>query len=465
MLSIEATAGLVSTWDSGSGVLTLSGAAGVATYEAALRSAAYTNLSENPDGGPRVIGFVVSDGTDSSTTGLKSVVVAPVNDAPVITGLGTLLFVENQAAEPVAPGLLLADPDSPGIAGATIQIIGSYARGEDILAFVAAAGIVGAWDAESGTLTLIGPATLEEYAAALRSVTYSNTSDDPSTSPRTLVIRVTDGQDLGPPADAEVSISAVNDPPELTMTLSRLDYEAGGSPAPIDEGVRVTDLDNKSLVGATVAILANSAPGDELLFEGRDGIRGRWDAGAGVLTLSGVASVGAYQAALRSVRFRTAAETTLSDPRSVAVTVDDGAASVSAGRLVTVSIPPPAVATPPVSPPSPPVAPPSAPPPVAPPVSQPPVLPPAVVLRPIPPEAIPPAAPPAAPPTTPQATNPPSVAPPSTPQPLGQPQPVPRIVAEQASAPSTAASLHIDPASLAAAAGTAIQLIESPGVV
>jgi hypothetical protein len=38
-------------------------------------------------------------------------------------------------------------------------------------------------------------------------------------------------------------------------------------------------------------------------------------------------------------------------------------------------------------------------------------------------------------------------------------------VAEQASAPSTAASLHIDPASLAAAAGTAIQLIESPGVV
>ena len=45
-------------------------------------------------------------------------------------------------------------------------------------------GIGSAYDAATGTLTLTGPASPAAFQAALRTVTYRNTSSNPSTAAR-----------------------------------------------------------------------------------------------------------------------------------------------------------------------------------------------------------------------------------------------------------------------------------------
>ena len=45
----------------------------------------------------------------------------------------------------------------------------------------------------AGVLTLTGTATVAQYQAALRSVQYDNTSDNPNTAARTVTFVVNDG--------------------------------------------------------------------------------------------------------------------------------------------------------------------------------------------------------------------------------------------------------------------------------
>ena len=55
----------------------------------------------------------------------------------------------------------------------------------DVLGFANQNGISGSYNAGTGVLTLSGMASVANYQAALRSVTYFNSSDNPSTLTRT----------------------------------------------------------------------------------------------------------------------------------------------------------------------------------------------------------------------------------------------------------------------------------------
>ena len=59
-------------------MLTLSGTASVAAYQAALRTVTYSTNSENPSALARTIGFQVSDGSASSNVANRSMTVTPV---------------------------------------------------------------------------------------------------------------------------------------------------------------------------------------------------------------------------------------------------------------------------------------------------------------------------------------------------------------------------------------------------
>src|SRR5438067_187740 len=67
---------------------------------------------------------------------------------------------------------------------------------EDVLSFTDTATITGSWDSTTGVLTLSGTDTLAHYQAALRSVKYSNTSDNPSSATRTASFQVDDGSSV-----------------------------------------------------------------------------------------------------------------------------------------------------------------------------------------------------------------------------------------------------------------------------
>ncbi|MEI7970863.1 MAG: cadherin-like domain-containing protein, partial [Betaproteobacteria bacterium] len=77
-------AGLTAQWNGLTGVLTLSGEAPVADYQAALRAVRYRNSSESPDTSRRVISFTVRDGFGYGELARVGMKVVAVNDPPVL---------------------------------------------------------------------------------------------------------------------------------------------------------------------------------------------------------------------------------------------------------------------------------------------------------------------------------------------------------------------------------------------
>ena len=87
---------------------------------------------------------------------------------------------------------------------------------DDVLNFTDQSGITGSYDSVNGTLTLTGSATLVEYQAALQSISYENTSDDPSDLTRTVTFLVNDGDVDSNIVSRDIDFTAVNDAPVLS---------------------------------------------------------------------------------------------------------------------------------------------------------------------------------------------------------------------------------------------------------
>jgi len=131
-----------------------------------------------------------------------------------------LSYTENQAAIVVSSGLTLKDIDSSNMTQATVAVGTGFAAG-DILGFANQNGITGVYDASTGVLSLSGTATQAQYQTALRSVTYSNSSDSPSTADRTINFTVDDGSgqfNLSNTVQSKIVVMAVNDAASIAGT-------------------------------------------------------------------------------------------------------------------------------------------------------------------------------------------------------------------------------------------------------
>jgi sugar lactone lactonase YvrE len=71
-------------YDSGTGSLSLTGTDSVANYQQVLRSVTYNNASQDPSVSPRVIQFVVNDGSQDSNVATATVNVNGANDQPFL---------------------------------------------------------------------------------------------------------------------------------------------------------------------------------------------------------------------------------------------------------------------------------------------------------------------------------------------------------------------------------------------
>ena len=332
---------ITASYNSATGVLTLSGTDTLANYQQVLRSVTYNNLSENPDTTLRTLTVTVTDTYGQSASATSSITVTAVNDAPTVSTTGSSLgYTENAGAVVVDSGVTVNDVDNTNLSGATVRITGNYVNGQDLLSFLAQNGITGVWDASTGTLTLSGTATVAQYQAALRSITYTNDSDNPSTATRTVSFTVTDGALSSTAATRNIAITAVNDPPVVSTSGGSSSFTENGSATAVDNALTVSDIDSANLNGATVRITSNYANGQDLLsFTNQNGISGSWNASTGTLTLSGSATVAQYQAALRSITYSNSSENPSTAARTVSFTVTDtsGGASNTATRTVSVT--------------------------------------------------------------------------------------------------------------------------------
>ena len=134
-----------------------------------------------------------------------------VPSAAVLTPSGsTPSFVEGGSAVLLDSGLTLTDADSADLTGASLQIT-NYVSGQDMLSFSNQNGISGSWDGATGTLTLTGTASIANYEAALQSITYSNSSNDPDATSRSVDIVISDLYATSTAVTLSVDIIAVND--------------------------------------------------------------------------------------------------------------------------------------------------------------------------------------------------------------------------------------------------------------
>ncbi|WP_157272170.1 Ig-like domain-containing protein, partial [Azohydromonas aeria] len=192
---------------------------------------------------------------DADTSGLDN------DGAPLVTtSAGAAAFTEGadtaSLAIAVDPQLTVSDPDSLTLASARVAITGHFVAGQDELAFAPGnldvGNVTASYDAATGVLALSSSgatATLAQWQAALRSVTYRNSSDTPDTATRTVSFRVNDGGLDSNIATRSVTVIPANDTPTaqpvsasgdedttLPVTLSGADIDGTVT------GYRVTTL-------------------------------------------------------------------------------------------------------------------------------------------------------------------------------------------------------------------------------
>ena len=153
--------------------------------------------------------------------------------------------------------------------------------------------------------TLTGSSSLANYQTALRSVTYVNTSDNPSALTRTVSWTVDDGGATASEQhrDQSINVTPVNDAP-VVVAGNTVTYTENSPAIALSPGLTANDVDSANLTAATVQITGNYFNGQDVLsFVNAGGITGVFSVATGTMTLTGSASVATWQTALRSVAY------------------------------------------------------------------------------------------------------------------------------------------------------------------
>ncbi|WP_198401824.1 DUF4347 domain-containing protein [Zobellella denitrificans] len=314
-----------STYNAGTGVWAVTGS--VADVNAALAAVALTPSADN-DKNFTITTHIRDAAGTGPADGAISVTVTPVNDAPVVTTSGgSNAFTENGSATVIDAGLTLSDVDNITFASATVAITGNFATGQDLLAFTNDGSTMGnisaSYNAATGVLTLTSAgasATLAEWQAALRSVTYSNSSDAPSTANRTISFTVNDGDADSNAATKQVSVTAVNDAPVVTAPGS---IGVTEDVATALTGISFSDVDAGS---SSVTVTFSVGSGSLAAISGGGVMVGGTSS---ALTLTGsIANINTFIAG-SNVSFTTAANATADV--TLTVGIDDGGNTGSGG--------------------------------------------------------------------------------------------------------------------------------------
>jgi hypothetical protein len=336
---------IAASYNTATGVLTLSGSDTLAHYQQVLDNVTYSSTAADPTGaGTKFTRTISWSASDSGSTGTAVTTSVGVRTPPVVTpGSPSVTFTAGGGAVPLDTVLTLTDAETGTLTGAQVAITGGL-QGGDILNFTNQGGITGVYS--NGVLTLSGTASVSAYQTALQSITFSTSGTDITSGgtdhTRTVTWSVSDNQNAG--SNGSTSTVTVIDPPVVTPTGVTPTYNAGGSSVILASGLTLTDRESTQLTSVTVTIGGFQA-GDTLTVTNAGGLTTIYNAGTGVLTLSGTSSLANYQTALESIVFSSSAADPTSGGtalmRSISWQASDGSGTSSpAVSLVNVRTPP-----------------------------------------------------------------------------------------------------------------------------
>ncbi|EJM70995.1 type 1 secretion target domain containing protein, partial [Pseudomonas sp. GM50] len=167
--------------------------------------------------------LAVSASNGSVNTSITDNDAAPVLDLDANNSSGAtganynVTFTEGTTGQGVSIGdtdLKITDPDSTMLTGATI-VLTNRQPGDALNLGNSVNGISINANSQDGTvtLTLSGNATLADYMQQIKNISFTNSSEDPSTVPRIITVTVTDGSNYSNTATTTVNVVAVNDAP------------------------------------------------------------------------------------------------------------------------------------------------------------------------------------------------------------------------------------------------------------
>ncbi|MFO0203108.1 MAG: DUF4347 domain-containing protein, partial [Alphaproteobacteria bacterium] len=134
-------------------------------------------------------------------------------------------FTEDGSAVSVAPNGTISDTDSSNLASMTITLLSSSQGlppdgASESLTYTAAGGVTGSYVSGTGVLALSGNTTVLNYESILKSLRYSNSSNNPTTTNRLIRVVANDGTNNSTAVTSTVTVTAVNDAPTFTGTIS-----------------------------------------------------------------------------------------------------------------------------------------------------------------------------------------------------------------------------------------------------
>jgi len=350
-----------SSYNSSTGVLTLSGLDSFAHYQTALATVQFTSTSDNPtdfgSDNSRALTWVVNDGLITSAPQTSTVTVVGVNDPPTLTPAASAHYTEEGAAGVLSSAASVVDVDDLNLSSATVAITGgSFAGDTDVLAAnTSGTSISASYNSNTQTLTLTGTDTLAHYQTVLDSVNFTsgeNPTNYGSNQTRILTWQLMDpsgtasgGVATSALATTTLTVTNVNDAPTLASVASSVNFTEG-TPVTLSGAVSVTDPDNLGLQGATVVIATGTftADGDTLTTSTTGThITASYNTTNETLTLTGSDTLANYQTVLDRITFGSGQNPDdygSNKTRTVTWVLNDGSGSfnLSTAKTETISI-------------------------------------------------------------------------------------------------------------------------------
>ena len=297
--------------------------------------------------GSDVTGVIkVTNGTTTKTDTIAvTMTITAVNDLPVVTNSGgapDLSYTETDPATVIDAGLTVTDVDAGAtINRAEVQLTTNYVGSEDVLACgTVAADITCNYVAPTLTLSSGTSNTLAEYQAALRGVTYYNSSLNPTVNTRTITYRVRDDQNAFSATDtATVSVASVSTPPQVAGFTGVAAFTENSSVL-VASAITLSDGDSTLLNRAIMTLTTNNVPAEDVLACGAVAAGMTCSYTAPILTLSSATThtLAEYQAALRLVAYSNSSDNPSAATRTVTLVVRDDSNTSSGTVSKSISI-------------------------------------------------------------------------------------------------------------------------------
>ena len=230
------------------GLLSLTGEATLEEYQSTLRTLTYENIEADPgfpETDPRMIEFVAYDGQNTSSPVEILLTFESVNDAPMIDLNGmaeganfTTSFIEEGGPVLLAePDAIVFDIDNTSLSYVRIRIENLLDGSNEILSVSANLSEqfdLAVYSFEAGTLLIEGLGETENFQAAVASITYDNTADEPNFATRVISFVASDGLLESIVQYTTVEIIPVNDPPRLIISGGQRTSPPPVIPAPTE---------------------------------------------------------------------------------------------------------------------------------------------------------------------------------------------------------------------------------------